>query len=46
MSNVAGYAEGFGAKDADVEVEDGGADEEDGDSPGNQANDESLLRMI
>lgn len=43
MRYVAGYAEGFGAEYADVEGENGGADEEDGDAPGNNANAEGLV---
>ena len=42
MRYVAGYAEGLGAEYADVEGENGGADEEDGDGPGNHADEEGL----
>ena len=43
MRYVAGYAEGFGAEYVDVEGENGGADEEDGDAPGNNADEEGLV---
>ena len=42
MGRVAGYAEGFGAEDADVEGKDRGSDEDDGDGPGHDAHEERL----
>lgn len=43
VNYVAGYPEGAGTKYANVECENRSADEKDGDSPGDLANEQSLL---